>query len=403
MSLSNPEIFRWARETAGLSLEDAARAFGLATTKRLLAIESGEEAASRPLVAKMAKQYHRSLLTFYLPTPPKKGDRGEDFRTVSADRTVASDALLDALIRDLRTRQSLVRSTLEEEDFEPIALIGSVRLENGVQQVVSSICKALQFDLSLFREKPTPEAAFAFLRQKTEEQGIFVLLAGNLGSHHTAIPVEAFRGFAIADPVAPFIVINDQDAQTAWSFTLAHEIAHLFLGATGISGVSSSINESKIEQFCNEVAGEFLLPKSELIAIAVDKTQPIDALINSIAAFAKERHISRAMVAYKLFRAGVIEREMWQKIDSRLREMWISEKAKKKIESKQKESAVSYYVVRRHRLGRALLDFADRAVNSGVLSPVKAARVLGVKPRSVYPLLIDVSRTALGAGAGSAT
>ncbi len=403
MSLSNPEIFRWARETAGLSLEDAARVFGLTTTKRLLAIESGEEAASRPLVAKMAKQYHRSLLTFYLPTPPKKGDRGEDFRTVSADRTVASDALLDALIRDLRTRQSLVRSTLEEEDFEPIALIGSVRLENGVQQVVSAMNKALQFDLSQFRKKPKPEAAFAFLRQKTEEQGIFVLLAGNLGSHHTAIPVEAFRGFAIADPIAPFIVINDQDAQTAWSFTLAHEIAHLFLGATGISGVSGSINESKIEQFCNEVAGEFLLPKSELIAISVDKTQPIEVLINSIAAFAKDRHISRAMVAYKLFRAGVIEREIWQKIDSRLREMWINEKAKKKIENKEKESAVSYYAVRRHRLGRALLDFADRAVNSGVLSPVKAARVLGVKPRSVYPLLIDLSRAALGAGAGSAT
>lgn len=402
MSLSNPEIFRWARETAGLSLEDAARAFGLNTTTRLLAIESGEEAASRPLVAKMAKQYHRSLLTFYLPTPPKKGDRGEDFRTVSADRTVASDALLDALIRDLRTRQSLVRSTLEDEEFEPISLIGSERLENGVQQVVAAMNKALQFDLSQFRKKPTPEAAFAFLRQKAEEQGIFVLLAGNLGSHHTAIPVEAFRGFAIADPIAPFVVINDQDAQTAWSFTLAHEIAHLFLGATGISSTSGSINESKIEQFCNEVAGEFLLPRSELIAIAVDKTQPLEVLINSIAAFAKERHISRAMVAYKLFRASVIEREMWQKIDSRLREMWISEKAKKKIESKKKENAVSYYVVRRHRLGRALLDFADRAVNSGVLSPVKAARVLGVKPRSVYPLLIDLSRTATGAGAGSA-
>jgi Zn-dependent peptidase ImmA (M78 family) len=402
MSLSNPEIFRWARETAGLSLEDAARAFGLTTTKRLLAIESGEEAASRPLVAKMAKQYHRSLLTFYLPAPPKKGDRGEDFRTVSADRTVASDALLDALIRDLRTRQSLVRSTLEDEEFEPISLIGSERLENGVQQVVAAINKALQFDLSQFRKKSTPESAFAFLRQKAQEQGIFVLLAGNLGSHHTAIPVEAFRGFAIADPIAPFVVINDQDAQTAWSFTLAHEIAHLFLGATGISNTSGSINESKIEQFCNEVAGEFLLPTSELIAIAVDKTQPLEVLINSIAAFAKERHISRAMVAYKLFRASVIEREMWQKIDSRLREMWISEKAKKKIESKKKESAVSYYVVRRHRLGRALLDFADRAVNSGVLSPVKAARVLGVKPRSVYPLLIDLPSTATSAGAGSA-
>src|SRR3546814_17037769 len=63
--------------------------------------------------------------------------------------------------------------------------------------------------------------------------------------------IDAFRGFALADPIAPFVVINDRDAKTAWSFTLLHEVAHLWIGATGVSGGHF---EGSTEQFCNDVA-----------------------------------------------------------------------------------------------------------------------------------------------------
>ena len=111
----NPEIFRWARESAGLELEGAARAIGI-VSQSLVAIELGEKDPSRTTLSKMAKVYRRSLLTFYLPAPPRKGDRGEDFRTVFADRTIEADAGVDALVRDLRTRQRLVRAVLEDDE-----------------------------------------------------------------------------------------------------------------------------------------------------------------------------------------------------------------------------------------------------------------------------------------------
>ncbi len=115
------------------------------------------------------------------------------------------------------------------------------------------------------------------LRSKVEAVGIFVLLIGNLGSHHTAISVEAFRGFALADTVAPFIVINDQDAAVAWSFTLLHELAHLWLGKTGVSGRRP---DAQIEKFCNDVAALILLPQHELPAIGItnsmDKSEVVD-------------------------------------------------------------------------------------------------------------------------------
>lgn len=393
----NPEIMKWARETAGLSLEDAAHCLGISKVERLVALESGDEVPSRPVLLKMAKQYRRSLLTFYLAAPPQKGDRGEDFRTVTADRSVAGDALLDALIRDLRARQSLVHSTLEEEEIEPLDFIGSTNMADGIAPTLKCLQQTLQLDLHDFRAQKKAEDAFSLLRAHAEAIGIFVLLIGNLGSHHSAIPVETFRGFAIADPIAPFIVINDQDAKTAWSFTLLHEMAHLCLGTTGISGAPSEV---AIEQFCNDVAGEFLLPKGELDKIQINARQSVEESIAAISEFAEARNLSRSMVAYKLFRMGLIPWKNWQALDSKLRELWLQEKAKIKAKAKFSESGPNYYIVRRHRLGKAMLEFASRTVSSGALSPVKAAKVLGVKPRSVHPLLHDISYSGLENRAG---
>ncbi|MBK9656378.1 MAG: helix-turn-helix transcriptional regulator [Rhodanobacteraceae bacterium] len=218
MPAINPNILIWARETAGLSIDDAAEKLGIAEARgvspldRLRAYESGEQPLSRTTLVKMSKIYRRSLLTFYLDAPPRKGDRGEDFRTLPSQHT-ADEPLVDALLRDIRARQSMVRTLLEEDDdAEALPFIGSMSVSAGVPQVLSSIQSTIDLDLATFRSQGTPEAAFTYLRSRVEAVGVFVLLIGNLGSHHTNLDVSAFRGFALADPLAPFVVINDQDA-----------------------------------------------------------------------------------------------------------------------------------------------------------------------------------------------
>jgi len=398
MSPLNPEILRWARETSGLSVEEAAKALAITKPGRLEALEEGKEQPSRPLLLKMAKKYRRPLLTFYLAAPPKRGDRGQDFRTLPPDQSIEDEAALDALIRDLKARQNLVRSIVQDdEEAEPLKFIGSRKLNDGVASVVQSITKTLKVDIREYRSRDSYQSAFAFLRERAEASGIFVLLVGNLGSHHSAIPVENFRGFAISDVYAPFVVINDQDAHPAWTFTLLHEIAHLWLGATGVSGAHA---EKAIEQFCNDVAGEFLLPTDELRELKLtDQTSREDA-IGLISEFARARKVSRSMVAYKLFRAKRIRWETWATLDKEIRQIWISEREKRKAQQQKSESGPSYYVVRRHRVGKALLDLVSRNMSAGALSPVKAAKVLGVKLRAVYPLLIDLPRNASRPGTG---
>lgn len=383
MSSFNPEIFRWARSCAGLTVLEAANALNIKATT-LESVEDGLEPPSRPLLLRMSKTYRRSLLVFYLPAPPARGDRGEDFRTVSIDRSVNADADIDALVRDLKMRQSLVKSILEDdEDSTPVQFVGSVQMTMGVEKVSNSIQKIIRFNRNAFRKQRNAEAAFTLLRTLVEEAGVFVLLIGNLGSHHSSIPIEAFRGFAIADPVAPFIIINDQDAKTAWSFTLLHELVHLWLGATGVSGVRY---EQQIEQFCNAVAADILLPESEIKELKIAHLDADDQ-ITVISKQANEWNVSRQMLIYGLYKSGNISHTEWQFLDEKLREMWVAEKQRDKEMQKIKKSKPTFYVVRRHRLGSAILAFATRSLSAGTLSPSKAAMVLGVSTRSVFPLL----------------
>jgi len=387
----NPQVLTWARETAGLSVEEAARLLGFADTRkrtaaeRLLALENGAEDPTRSILQKMAERYRRSLLVFYLKEPPPTGDRGKDFRTVPGAQPPLYNPLLDALIRDIRKRQDIVRAVQEELEAPPVDFVGTASANHSVEDLANRIAERLQFSLEEFRRQLEPKDAFTYLRRKIEASGAFVLLLGNLGSHHTNIAVETFRGFAVADPVAPFIIINDQDARAAWSFTALHELAHLWLGATGVSGASV---EAKIERFCNDVAGEILLPTAEVTQmLAALRRAPIAEAVEVVTAFANERNISRAMVAYKLFRADVISETAWRKLDDHFRQQWLKSQIKEEQPEGSSKGGPSYYVVRRHRLGDALLDFVRGSLGEGILTPTKAGLVLGVKPRNVDPLL----------------
>lgn len=383
----NPAILRWARETAGFSETEAVVKLGIRAARgvdavdRLRELEAGAARPSRPMLVKMAKQYRRPLLVFYLTQPPRQGDRGQDFRTLPQDHAPEEEALLDALIRDVQARQSLIRSAmLDEDDIEPLPFIGSAVVADGVGRVVSSIRGALGLPLEAYRAARDIDEAFGILRGHTEEAGVFVLLLGNLGSHHTNIDLETFRGFALADKVAPFLVINDQDHHGAWSFTLLHELTHLWLGQTGVSGGKP---EKSIEKFCNDVASEFLLPGHELEALDGVGDLDVEAAAARIGEFALARKVSHSMVAYKLHRIGGLSAGKWGALSEFFRERWFAERERRRDRARETESGPNYYVVRRHRLGSALVELTARLMATGALTTAKAGAVLGVKPKNV--------------------
>lgn len=385
MSDVNPDVLAWARETAGLSPEAAAKKLGFrdssrrTATGRLAALERGHEGPSRSVLKKMAKVYRRSLLALMLPEPPQKADRGEDFRTLPDAGQPEEHALVDALIRDVRSRQAILRSAmLDDEDFEPRAFIGSHSMDEGADALVQAITQLLHFSAHDFRQQQDADAAFAALRSRVEALGVFVLLKGDLGNYVTAIDVEVFRGFALADEIAPFIVINDRDSRRAWSFTLAHELVHLLLGQTGISGLWA---DSEVERFCNRVAGEYLLPVAELQALVIDPAGEFEDQMQRISEFSGPRNVSSTMIAYKLYLAGRISFDYWARARRHFRQLWIDSRQGRP------PAPVDYYVIRQHRVGKHLIGTVDRLISEGSLAETEGAKVLGVHANKLQALI----------------
>ncbi len=384
----NHLILSWARETTNLSVKNAAHKLQIKGGKKanaeekLLAYENGTVAPSRSMLLKMSKLYRRPLLTFYLDKSPRIGDRGEDFRTLPGSFEGQENVYVDVLIREIKARQSMVRDTLIDEDEElSLAFIGENTVDQGVQHITQTLRKVLNLELDEFRACPIYGDAFKLLRHQAEEAGIFVLLQGNLGSHHTNIGVSAFRGFALSDDVAPFILINDRDAKSAWSFTLLHEMAHLALGQTGISGAYA---EKEIEKFCNEVASEFLLPSDEFKIFQLSSLN-IENIREEVSCYAFSKKISSSHIAYRLYRRGDIDKSLWTQLRDFYHQQWKDQRDKDKVKSRKQEGGPSYYVVRKYKLG-ALVSLVQRLTYSGVISTTKAGMLLGVRPLKVHGL-----------------
>ena len=180
-------------------------------------------------------------------------------------------------------------------------------------------------------------------------------------------------------------MINDRDARPAWSFTLLHETVHLLLGQTGVSGV---YGDSEVERFCNDVAGEFLLPARELDLAALDQNRDFELLSDRVSALADKFKVSRTRgEPTKHFGHSESTRTLSSSLAQRIAKSGLSDNAQARVRARNQEGGPSYYTVRSHRLGGRIVNLVRRMMAADALSTSKAARILGVKSRQVQPLL----------------
>lgn len=387
----NPDILQWARQTAGLDVEKAARLLGFqdgkrrSATQRLQALEEGDEAPSVSVLDRMATRYRRPTIVFYLPNPPVDEERAARLRSAPKDLSPAEEGQLNAFVRALRGRQNLLREALEDYgDFERVGWVGSAAEGDGREAISARIREILRLDLDAYRAQPDAEAGFTFLRRRAEAAGVFVLLQGDFGSWQSALEIGLFRGLSLADPVAPFVVINPQDATSAWSFTLLHEMTHLLLGQSEFANPASN---DQLERLCNDVAGDLLLPERDLRRLSDLRDLEVEALADAIPEFAKRWRVSSSMVAYRAARLGYIRREDLRPLLKIFEIRWREASRKRKARERQRGSAPSALIVRGHRLGDALMQRTRQLWRAGELTTTRAGMVLGVRAVSVHALL----------------
>lgn len=263
-ALIQPQILRWARERLSLPMETLAGKLQI-NPDRLRSWEGGETMPTFLQAKNLAHALHVPFGYLFLSTPPKEATPLPDLRTLrDAEAGKLSVDFIDVLHSALR-KHEWYRDFLMEEGAGPLDFIGSASVDQTPEITAESIIKTLKVDDELRHHARNWED---FLREfilSVEDKGILVMRSGIVGNNsHRPLSVSEFRGFAICDKYAPLVFINGRDTRAAQIFTLAHEIAHLWLGEGGISnpdlGEIRSGQSKRIEQVCNRIAAEVLVP-----------------------------------------------------------------------------------------------------------------------------------------------
>ena len=302
----NPALLTWARERARVEAFVLEERF-----PKLAAWEAGEGQPTFRQLEDFARAVHVPIGYLFLPEPVQEALPISDFRTVvghAAPRP--SPNLLDTLYL-CQQRQDWYRDYARANAFAPLNFIGSVATASAPVAVAESMRHVLGLSLTERQQLPNWESALRQLVGRVEEAGILVMASGVVGSNsHRTLRVEEFRGFVLVDALAPLIFVNTADSKAAQMFTLAHELAHLWLGESGISNTEvGRLPEQTTERWCNAVAAEFLMP----LQATREAYRPDLPLAEEMARLARLFKVSTLVALRRLFDAGFIEQEqLWQ-------------------------------------------------------------------------------------------
>lgn len=301
-----------------------------------------------------------------LPEPPEEVLPIANFRTLANEsiRRFTSE-LLDT-IHKMQRRQAWMREYLIEQGHEPLSFIGAASLDDEPSDIAKKIRRTLGIDDNWAKEQESWSAALRALESKIEDAGILVMVNGVVGNNtHRKLEPDEFRGFVLADNYAPLLFVNGTDGKAAQMFTLAHELAHLWLGRSAAFDLRDlQPADDAYEQACNRIAAEFLIPSSLLITLWPD----IAANNEAFQHIARRFKVSEIVAARRVFDLGLIGRDTFFGF---YREWQQSEY----IKSRSTRGGGDYYMNQNLRIGRRFGEALVQSVQEGKTSYTEAYRL----------------------------
>lgn len=363
-----PELLRWATARAGMSSDDLANRI-----PQLQEWERGEKQPTLKQLEGFAKTTHTPLGYLFLATPPVEEVPIPDFRTV-ADMDVRrpSPDLLDTVYL-CQQRQDWYREFIRASGEGVLPFVGAASLKDDEVQAAKQIRDALGFNIDARRQMPNWTDALRRFIEQADVLGVLVMVSGVVGSNNRRkLNPKEFRGFALADNVAPLVFINGADSKAAQMFTLAHELAHIWLGQSALSDAQPrAIPKQNVERWCNRVAAELLVPM-ELFRDEYDRQADLRSELDRLARYFK---VSTLVVLRRMHDTGTLRGDnYWAAYEQEL----------EYLKSIQKGGGGNFYLTLGARASRRFARAVVVSTLEGRSSFTEAFRLLGFKKMATF-------------------
>lgn len=361
-----PEMLQWARERAHLSIEALSGRF-----QKLPDWESGALQPTFKQLQDFASATHVPFGYLFLPEPPAESLPIPDFRTpANPESDSISPALRDTLYA-LQRRQAWLRDERLEQGADPLPFVGNARLTDNPTAVGREMRRMAGVNDGWANAVHSWQEAVGRLRQAIEDLGVMAIINGVVGNNTSRpLDVAEFRGFAFSDALAPLIFVNGADAKSAQMFTLAHELAHIWLGGAGegLSGFEQlKPDGGEVETFCDRAAAEFLVPE-QVMASAWPEVKRENAPFELLA---RRFKVSPIVIGRRAMDLKLVERETFF--------AFYKEYTQRERKAQQRTQGGDFYRNQNSRVGRLFTTEVVRAAREGRIGYKKAYELTGLR------------------------
>jgi Zn-dependent peptidase ImmA (M78 family) len=311
-----PNSLRWAIDRSAISQIDL--------TARFSRIDEWLDGLSTPTFNQARKIADFLKIPFgylFVTEIPEKTYPAADLRKTNIKLNNPLSINSYDLINETLRKQNWFKDYVIKEGGTELTFLNKFTKDDNFHDIVIDIRKVLGINTHLREAVGSWSEYLKSLVVQIEEQNIIVLRSGVVGNNnYRTLDVDEFRGFALFDSVAPFIFVNCKDSIAARIFTLAHELAHIWIGESGISNLNvdefeQSENE-EIEVLCDKIAVELLVPEVEFKDLWNGNISAVDNvnLIN------RKFHVSSIVVLRRAYDCNLISWNVYRDVYTEINE-----------------------------------------------------------------------------------
>jgi Zn-dependent peptidase ImmA (M78 family) len=379
-------MLQWAVDRAGITIDDV--------RSRFVRYDEWLAGTAHPTLKQLqdfARYTYAAVGYFFSDRPPELKLPIPDFRTPDGNRPGDPSPDLLETVYICQQRQEWYVNYARSVGGEALPFVGKLSIQDDIVMAAEAIRGAVALDLAARRSLSTWEDALRQFIQLADEAGVLVMVSGVVGSNNTRkLDTEEFRGFALSDAMAPLVFVNGSDTKSAQMFTLAHELAHLWLGQSALSdSTAAKVSDYDVEKWCNQVAAELLIPLAQF-KLDYRGDELVDQEMQRLARTFK---VSTLVVLRRMYDAGGLARDQfWQ--------LYRAEVARLVAIIRAKDPGGDYYRTTTSRVSHRFTRAIVTSALEGRSTFTEAFRLLGCKKMSTFTELGNHVGVDVGGNAG---